>query len=239
MYQATFIRRISLKAALSRPPFQRILQTQTTGVNGSFTNVKSYLSTSALSCSNHESSTEANSSSNKFMTSNNINNLLSKKASIRRTFSPNSNAQAMLVCGGKELAAYASFDPEYKRAKDYIQNHAVGPAVLSPILISGLIGALIESTLPQSFFISGTMNQLRPLIVGVEVEANIQVVSVKSVKSSSEISSSNEELGGFNYKNMLQQGYELLLDTEVKRVSDGAVISTGNQTIWLPNYGSD
>ncbi len=234
MYQAT-LRRISLKVALSRiPPFQRILVYQTQ--KKTLANTKCYLSTSAsVSCSNHESSPEANSSSNKFMKSNNINNLLSKKASIRRTFSPNSNAQAMLVCGGKELAAYASFDPEYKRAKDYIQNHAVGPAVLSPILISGLIGALIESTLPQSFFISGTMNQLRPLIVGVEVEANIQVVSVKS---SSEELSNNEELGGFNYKNMLKHGYELNLDTEVKRVSDGAVISTGNQTIWLPDYGS-
>ncbi len=52
--------------------------------------------------------------------------LLHKKASVRRTFAPNSNAQAMLVCGGPSLAAHASFDPEYSRAKGYIQNHPVG-----------------------------------------------------------------------------------------------------------------
>jgi hypothetical protein len=141
----------------------------------------------------------------------------------------------MLVCGGKDLAANASFDPEYKRAKGYIQNHAVGPAVLSPILISGLVGALIESTLPQSFFVSGNTNQLRPLIVGVEVEANIQVISVKNCSDSRDSADGNNVNGDIYSERY--HGYELLLDTEVKRVRDGAVISNGNQTVWLPDYG--
>lgn len=164
--------------------------------------------------------------------------LLSKKASVRRTFSPKSNAQAMLVCGGEELAAHASFDPEYKRAKGYIQNHAVGPAVLSPILISGLIGALIESTLPQSVFVSASMNQCRPLIVGVEVEASIEVVSVYNCSDRNNNNNvdddRNNEYCGFERYN----GFELSVDTKVKRVTDGATISNGNQTIWLPDYGN-
>jgi len=164
--------------------------------------------------------------------------LLHKKASVRRTFAPNSNAQVMLVCGGQGLAAHASFDPEYKRAKGYIQNHPVGPAVLSPILISGLVGALIESTLPQSFFVSGTMNQLRPLIVGVEVEASIQVVSIDSCNNvNTNTSSRGSSTDDNDVTNERYHGYELLLDTEVKRVSDGAVISNGTQKVWLPNYG--
>jgi hypothetical protein len=161
--------------------------------------------------------------------------LLHKKASVKRTFTPNSNAQAMLICGGEELAAHASFDPVYERAKKFIHNHPIGPAVLSPILISGLVGALIESTLPQSFYVSSTMNQLRPLIVGVEVEANIEVVSVKECGSDLEEDFSNDS---FVNGNTLKRysGYELLLDTEVKRVNDGAIISHGTQTIWLPEY---
>ena len=53
-------------------------------------------------------------------------NILGMKASSRRTFSPNSNAQAMLLSGGMELAKDASFDPIYSRAQKYIRNHAVG-----------------------------------------------------------------------------------------------------------------
>jgi hypothetical protein len=150
----------------------------------------------------------------------NVESLLNKKGHVRRTFSPNSNAQALLVCGGDDLASNASFDPQYKRAKNYIQNHAVGHAVLSPILVNGLVGAMIESTFPQGFFVSGTMKQLRPLIVGVEVEATFHVVSV------------NKCVDGY-----YQHGYELLLETEVKRVSDGEIITNGSQTIWLPDYG--
>lgn len=164
--------------------------------------------------------------------------LLTKKASVRRTFSPNSNAQAMLVCGGKELAAHASFDPEYKRAKGYIQNHAVGPAVLSPILISGLVGALIESTLPQSFFVEGSMKQVHPLIVGVEVEATIEIKSVLNCDNVNRSNDEKEYSGSYTIgEERKYHGYELLLDTQVKRVSDGVVISKGNQTVWLPDYG--
>ncbi len=101
---------------------------------------------------------------------------------------------------------------------------------MSPILISGLVGALIESTLPQSFFVSGTMNQQRPLIVGVEVEASIQVKSVTSCNADSS-SDSNDII------NERYHGYEVLLDTGVHRVSDGAIISNGSQKIWLPDYG--
>lgn len=93
--------------------------------------------------------------------------LLGKKAHIRRTFDPQSNALAMLTCGGQALAKHASFDPEYERARGWIQHHAVGPAVLSPVLIGGLVGALIEAAVPQSVPMASTVRQLRPLIVGV------------------------------------------------------------------------
>mmetsp|Transcript_5270 Transcript_5270/g.6772 ORF Transcript_5270/g.6772 Transcript_5270/m.6772 type:complete len:238 (+) Transcript_5270:109-822(+) len=160
--------------------------------------------------------------------------LLHKKASVRRVFSPNSNAEAMLVCGGNTLAAHASFDPVYPRAKEYIRNHAVGPAVLSPVLISGLIGALIESNFPQAFFVSGNMNQLRPLIVGAEVEADFKVISVIKNDDESLNSKTVDESLSIRYNG----GYELVLDTRVKRVSDGAIITHGKQTIWLPDYGN-
>jgi len=93
--------------------------------------------------------------------------LVHKTASIRRTFTQQCNAQVMLISGGRVLAAHASFDPEYKRARSYIFNHPVGSAVLSPVLISGLIGALVEAALPQSVFQSNSLKQVQPLIVGV------------------------------------------------------------------------
>jgi hypothetical protein len=148
------------------------------------------------------------------------------KASTRRSFSPNSNAQAMLLSGGDTLAENASFDPLYSRAKNYIRNHAVGPAVISPILIHGLVGALIESKLPQGFFVKNSLKQVRPLIVGVEVEAQYEVVSI--VPSGSAVNIMNG-IGGVS-------GYELELDTSVKRVSDGVLIAEGSQTVWLPDF---
>lgn len=93
--------------------------------------------------------------------------LVGKNASIRRTFDAQSNALGLLTCGGEDLAKHASFDPEYERARDWIQHHAVGPAVLSPVLISGLVGALVEAAVPQSIPLASTMRQIRPLIVGV------------------------------------------------------------------------
>jgi hypothetical protein len=167
-----------------------------------------------------------------------LNSVLHKKASTRRTFSPNSNAQAMLLSGGIELAENASFDPIYSRARKYIRNHAVGPAVLSPILIHGLVGALIESTLPQSFFVENRLRQVRPLIVGVEVEAAYEVVSIVA---SDEVSRSglggDGEIDGFNHITR-SAGNELVLETSVKRVSDGALIAEGQQVVWLPDYVS-
>jgi len=155
--------------------------------------------------------------------------LLNKTASIRRTFTPRSNAQAMLTCGGEALAAHASWDPQYSRAKSYIRNHAVGPAVLSPVLINGLVGALVEASLPQGFLISSQMKHYRPLIVGVQVEASINVTSVTEGGNMAEIDKSYEYLNQ-------SRGYELVLQTEVKSISDGKLISEGSQNIWLPHY---
>jgi len=156
-----------------------------------------------------------------------INTILNKSASVKRTFSPQCNAQAMLTCGGSVLAKHASFDPHYGRAKNYIRNHAVGPAVLSPVLVNGLVGALVEATLPQSFLISVEMKQHRPLIVGVQVEASIKVASVKEYK----IDETETSKTSYQYQ---QHGHELVLQTEVRIVSDGALISEGSQHIWLP-----
>jgi hypothetical protein len=91
--------------------------------------------------------------------------LVGKTASIRRVFSPGANAQGLLTCGGEELARHASFDPDYNRARGWIRNRAVGPCVLSPVLISGLVGALVEASLPQSVPNRCSMHQVRPLIV--------------------------------------------------------------------------
>jgi hypothetical protein len=93
--------------------------------------------------------------------------LMGKSAWIRRTFDPRSNSLSLLTCGGEALAKHASFDPEYNRARDWIRHHPVGPAVLSPILINGLVGALVEASVPQAIPVSSSMNQIRPLIVGV------------------------------------------------------------------------
>jgi len=51
--------------------------------------------------------------------------LVSKRASIKRSFGPRSNAAALLTCGGEALAAHASFDPDYERARGWIRQHAV------------------------------------------------------------------------------------------------------------------
>ncbi len=156
---------------------------------------------------------------------------LHKKYTVRRIFTANSNAQVMLTCGGESLAAHASFDPLYSRARTYIRNHPVGPAVLSPILISGLSMTLIEATLPQSIFVKNEMRQHLPLIVGVEVEASIEVVSVKT-------SPEQIKTGGSELEEAIghTSGHELEVKTQVKRVRDGAIIADGSQTIWLPHY---
>lgn len=93
--------------------------------------------------------------------------ILGKYASIKRVFGPRSNSQAMLTHGGPVLARHSSFDPAYSRAKLWIRHHPVGPALISPVLVNGIIGALVEASLPHSVPISTHMKQLRPLIVGV------------------------------------------------------------------------
>jgi hypothetical protein len=92
-------------------------------------------------------------------------NWIGKTASIKRAFMAGSNAQGLLTCGGEQLARHASFDPEYSRAQGWIHNHAVGPAVISPVLISGLVGALVEAAMSHSVPVSCSMRQVRPLIV--------------------------------------------------------------------------
>ena len=97
--------------------------------------------------------------------------LVGKSSWIRRTFDPRSNSLSLLTCGGEALAKHASFDPEYNRARDWIRHHPVGPAVLSPLLINGLVGALVEASVPQSVPVASSMKQIRPLIVGVSTKS--------------------------------------------------------------------
>ena len=117
--------------------------------------------------------------------------------------------------------------------EDLDSNSIYRPAVLSPILIQGLVGTLIESSLPQSFFVENRLKQLRPLIVGVEVEAQFEVIS--SVSSATDMKGN---MDGFN--NITRSsGKELVLGTSVRRVSDGALIAEGEQVVWLPDYVTD
>lgn len=95
------------------------------------------------------------------------------------------------------------------------------------------MGTLIESSLPQSFFVENRLKQLRPLIVGVEVEAQFEVIS--SVPSGTDMKGN---MDGFN--NITRSsGKELVLGTSVRRVSDGALIAEGEQVVWLPDYVTD
>ena len=64
----------------------------------------------------------------------------------------------------------------------------------------------------------------------VEVDASIQVVEIHSGHESTIASKSLK-------KRLNQtQGYEVLLRTQVKRVSDNEVISEGDHHVWLPDY---
>lgn len=157
--------------------------------------------------------------------------LVGKTASIRRVFGPNANAQGLLICGGEELARHASFDPDYNRARGWIQNRAIGPAVLSPVLISGLVGALVEAAFPQSVPVTSSMHQARPLIVGQEVFASVQVIGVKHFdRNGDEVSTKAKDFGSH------QEGHEIRLMTEVVRTQDNEIISEGSHTIWIPGY---
>lgn len=195
-------------------------------------NAPSHLGTRAISTSHLTASSISNTSIHSRPSI-----ILHKKASARRTFAPNSNAQALLVSGGESLAANASFDPQYSRVKNYIRTRPVGPAVLSPILIQGLIGALVEATLPQSFFVENRLQQIRPLIVGVEVEASIEIVSVLPSTGRRDVFKCDEdEDSDTDDRTNSDNGYTVHIDTEVRRVSDGQLVAEGEQIVWLPDY---
>jgi hypothetical protein len=154
---------------------------------------------------------------------------------IRRTFGPRSNAEGLLATGGPDLAAHASFDPDYNRAQDWIRHHAVGPAVLSPILISGLTGALTEAAFPQGVITAQSMRHLRPLIVGVPVASLIEVLSVTKsqiIKSFDE----NDEGDHSSTDHKRKHGYDVVLRTIVSRVRDDSIIAEGSHELWVPDY---
>jgi acyl dehydratase len=168
-------------------------------------------------------------------------NLIGKTASIRRVFGPRSNAQGLLTCGGEDLARHASFDPDYETAKDWIRSRAIGPAVLSPILISGLVGALVEAALPQTVGISSSLEYLRPLIVGVEVCARIKVQSVRETQRAGTVTAGSATATTTattttNNSHSVDSGYEISLSTEVVRMQDDAVIAEGTHKVWIPSY---
>jgi hypothetical protein len=159
--------------------------------------------------------------------------LVGKSGCIRRTFGPRSNAEAMLTCGGEALAAHASFDPDYIRAKGWIRQHAVGPAVLSPVLVSGLVGALVEAAFPQSVPDTQTISVLRPLIVGVEVEARIEVTEVVFVDGGGGVGGGNNN---HERNERRQRGYAVRLRTTVSRERDALALAEGSHSIWIPDY---
>ena len=163
-------------------------------------------------------------------------NIVGKTGSIRRSFGPQSNAEAMITCGGEALAAHASFDPNYGRAQEWIRSHPVGPAVLSPVLISGLVGALVEAAFPKAVAVSSNMQYLRPLIVGVEVRAKIEVVSV--CKTGSEDCDEEDENQTKEHKDVRDRknGHQVNLRTGVFRINDETLIGEGSHSIWIPDY---
>lgn len=162
---------------------------------------------------------------------------------VERTFSPQSNVHATLACGGPALAAHASFDPNYERASTWIQNHAVGTAVLSPILISGLVGALTEAAFPQAIVVQHSLNFTdKPLIVGVTVSARIKVVSIERQNqrpnpiSHHALATDAQSSSPSSSPSPRQVGFLVKLESTVHRVQDGAAIALGEQTIWIPDY---
>ena len=127
----------------------------------------------------------------------------------------------------KNTNLQASFDPNYKTAKDWIRKRPVGPAVLSSTLISGLVGALIEASFPQTVPVNSSLNFIRPLIVGCEVCARIQIESVNETLRNNKNSNSKTATA----ISTEQKGYEILLSTQVIRVQDDIVIAEGYHTV--------
>ena len=180
--------------------------------------------------------------------------LVGARGMIRRTFGPRSNAEGLLATGGPDLAAHASFDPDYNRAQDWIRHHAVGPAVLSPILISGLTGALTEAAFPHGVITYQSMKHLRPLIVGVPVASMIEVVSVTKTEQRMKSTTTTEQDDGDDNNNShshnsniehpsdetndhrRKHGYDVTLRTIVSRVRDDCIIAEGTHELWVPDY---
>jgi hypothetical protein len=168
--------------------------------------------------------------------------LVGKTGTIRRSFGPLANADAMLVSGGQALAAHASFDPDYGRARDWIRSHPVGDSVLSPILISGLIGALIEARFPQSIAINSSLQLERPLIVGVEVRAKIEVVGATHTGKPENFDGPSGELAmslDQRQQDSVRErktGHQVDISTQVVRVRDNLLIAKGAHSIWIPDY---
>jgi len=177
--------------------------------------------------------------------------LIGATASIQRTFGPRASAEGLLATGGAELAAHASFDPDYGRAQAWIRHHAVGPARLSPVLIAGLIGALAEAAFPQAIVQAQTLTHQRPLIVGVTVTAAVEVVSVVEKKATAAStnqnrheyddvvvkgSDSDDKSSRNNNDDERKYGYHVTLKTLVTRVRDDAVIAHGYHELWVPDY---
>ena len=161
---------------------------------------------------------------------------IGKTGRIKRTFGAQANADAMLLCGGAALAAHASFDPQYQRAAQWIHNHAVGPAVLSPVLTSGLIHTLTEAAFPHSVPLAQSMQQVRPLIVGVSVYATITVEHVTHRMRHHEEhdnNNNNNEHAKHAAPYAQQGGFQIDLRAVVSRVRDDVVISQGQVSIWL------
>jgi hypothetical protein len=181
-----------------------------------------------------------------------IQQLIGARGRIRRTFGPRSNAEGLLATGGPDLAAHASFDPDYHRAQDWIRHHAVGPAVLSPILISGLTGALTEAAFPHGVITYQSMKHIRPLIVGVPVAAIIEVIRVtptteriqpttgSQLNDNSDPSSTavkeEEEDDDHHPQQHRTHGYDVTLQTVVTRVRDDCIIAEGVHELWVPDY---
>lgn len=161
-----------------------------------------------------------------------------KFASIRRTFGPNDNAQALLICGGPSLARHSSFDPQYATARTWIRSHPVGPAVVGPILLQGLVGALIEAAIPQRVPIQANLTQLCPLIVGVEMEATVTVTQVDAIVDDTNSTIDNDAMLNDTTSRLRTNGggYQVQLRAECKRVRDNTVIAEGSQLIWIPDY---
>jgi len=159
--------------------------------------------------------------------------LIGKSASVKRIFGAQNNTQALLACGGPNLAANSSFDQNYVHAREWIQQHPVGPAVGSPLLASGLIYALVEASFPQCVSITSSFTQIRPVIVGIELEATIQVDSVKATAKRN----SYDEAAIYGADDMKKPGgFEVFLKTGIVRVRDQVKIVEGSQLIWIPDY---